>query len=271
NRERLFSSTKPPHACWEDRLRPFVLIAVVLLALSTTVATADVPPILTAPRARVQTADYRVSGRLVSVDATGRRINYAVTIKAHWFPGVLRVMVDVTSPVAAREHVLLEMRPEAQDAISLAKPGDTSSAPLPFSQWSDGVLGGMFSYEDFLEPEYFWPGQTVIEETKRGARDCVVLKSTPGLAERTHYADVRSWLDKAIGFPVYVEKTLKGSSKVKTFTYYGLRHEEGVWSATQIEAAEHGKPGSTLLIFERGTAKANLGLKDFSREAMIHF
>lgn len=251
-------------------MSPSTALAIAALALSTAAA-ADVPAILTAPRARVQTADYRVNGRLVSVDANGGRISYGVTIKAHWFPGVLRVFLDVTSPVAARQHVLLEMRPGASDAVSLAKPGDTSAASLPFSHWSDGVLDGAFSYEDFLEPEYFWPGQTVVEEAKRGARDCEVVNSSPGPAQRTHYADVRSWLDKSIGFPVYVEKTLKGSSTVKDYTYFGIRHDQGVWSATQIEASVQGKPGSTLLIFERGSAKANLGLKDFSQEAMIHF
>jgi hypothetical protein len=252
-------------------VKPNAAFAIVILALSTATAAADVPAILAAPRARVQTADYRVTTRLVSVDAKGGRISYSVTIKAHWFPGVLRVLLDVTAPASAREHVLLEMRPGASDTISLAKPGDAASAPVPFSQWADGVLGGAFSYEDFLEPEYFWPGQTVVEEARRGARDCEVVNSTPGLAVHTHYANVRSWLDKTIGFPVYVEKTLKGSGAVKQFTSYGLRHDEGVWSASQIEAALQGKPGSTLLIFERGSAKANLGLKDFSREAMIHF
>ena len=89
-----------------------------------------------------------------------------------------------------------------------------------------------FSYEDFLEQQYFWPGQTAMEQTKFGARDCDVLKSTPGAADRTHYAEVKTWLDHSIGFPVYVEKTLKGTGAVKEFTYFGLRHDGGVWSAT---------------------------------------
>jgi len=255
------------------RLGIFALLSAALV-MAASLGSAQAPDsrsVLAPSRERAQTADYRITGRLVEVDAKGARTSYGVTIKAHWFPGVLRVLLDVTSPANARERILLEMRPNGQDAISVARPGDKTVAPLPFSQWAEGVQGGAFSYEDFLEPQYFWSSQTVVEEVKRGARDCEVVKSTPGAADRTHYADVRTWLDKTIGFPIYAEKTLKGSGGVKEFTYFGLRHDEGVWSASQIEAALHGKPGSTLLIIDKGSAKAKLTAKDFGPEAIIHF
>jgi hypothetical protein len=253
------------------------LAAALLLAIPANAA--DAYAVLATPRQRVETADFRASGHLVRVDANGARTNYGITIKAHWFPGVLRALVEIAPPQNdrakpgsdARARILLEMRPSGQNTILIAHPGDKAPAALPFDKWSDGPLGNGFSYEDFLEQQYFWPGQALLEETKFGARDCDVLKSTPGAADRTHYAGIKTWLDHSIGFPVYVEKTLKGTGAVKEFTYFGLRHEGGVWSANQVEAKTRGQAGSTLLILDRGSAKANLGLGEFSPEQLTRF
>jgi len=254
--------------------RFWAAFAIALLAAIPADA-ADVNSVLAASRQRVQTADFRASGHLVRVDASGARTSYGVSIKAHWFPGVLRVLVDLTPPSnvspSSRARILLEMRPDGQSLIKIAHPGDKAPAILPFDKWSDGPLGPGFSYEDFLEQQYFWPGQTLLEQTKYGARDCDVLRSTPGAADRTHYAQIKTWLDRTIGFPVYVEKTLRGTETVKEFTYFGLRHEEGVWSASQVEAKTRGDLGSILLIIDRGSTKANLSLKDFSPEQVAHF
>jgi hypothetical protein len=152
----------------------------------------------------------------------------------------------------------------------IARPGDKEPTSLPFDKWSDGPLGAGFSYEDFLEAQYFWTGQTVLEKAKFGARDCDVVKSTPGAADKTHYVEVKSWLDHSMGFPVYVEKTLK-DGKVKEYTYYGLRQEGGIWSAHQIEAKIRGQAGSSLLIVDRGTPKANFSIKDFNPAQLTHF
>ena len=70
---------------------------------------------------------------------------------------------------------------------------------------------------------------------------------------------------------MYVEKTLKSSGIVKEFTYFGLRQTRGVWSATQVEAKVRGRAGSTLIIIDRGTPEAHLGLKDFSPAQLTHF
>ena len=260
-------------------MRPLwaALAAALLLAIPANAA--DAYAVLATPRQRVETADFRASGHLVRVDANGARTNYGITIKAHWFPGVLRALVEIAPPQNdrakpgsdARARILLEMRPSGQNTILIAHPGDKAPAALPFDKWSDGPLGNGFSYEDFLEQQYFWPGQALLEETKFGARDCDVLKSTPGAADRTHYAGIKTWLDHSIGFPVYVEKTLKGTGAVKEFTYFGLRHDGGVWSANQVEAKTRGQAGSTLLILDRGSAKANLGLGEFSPEQLTRF
>jgi hypothetical protein len=232
---------------------------------------ADAKSVLAAPRERIESADYRISGHLVRVEANGARTSLGVTIKAHWFTGVLRVLVEISSPANAQAHILLEMYPNGQNVIKIEHPGDKAPATLPFEKWSDGPLGSGFSYEDFFEAQYFWPSQSVTEKTRFGARDCDMLKSTPGTTDRTHYAEVRTWLDHAIGFPVYVEKTMKGSGVVKEFTYFGLRHDQGVWSASQVEAKIHGQSGSTLLIIDRGSAKANLSEDDFSPSRLSRF
>ena len=239
-----------------------------MLACGISAQAGDVHGLLAAQQQRVRSADFRAVGRLVRVDATGTRTSYPITIKAHWFPGVLRVLVEVSGP--AREHILLEMRPDGQNTIRIAHPGDKTAAALPLANWSDGPLGPGFSYEDFLDAEYFWPGQTALEPTRLGARDCDVLKSTPGAADRTHYAEVKSWLDHGIGFPVYVEKALM-NGPVKEFTYVGLRKNGGVWSASQVDEKVRGQAGSTLLIVERGSAKANLKAEDFAPANILKF
>jgi hypothetical protein len=260
------------------RTASLALAATLLVPLAARAT--DAHSVLAAPRQRIESADYRASGHLVRVQANGARISSPITIKAHWFPGVLRVLFEIGSvsktgadtfdSAHLPAHILLEMRPGGRNVVQIAHPGDANPVILPFDKWSDGPLGAGFSYEDLLEAQYFWAEQTVSDQTKFGARDCDVVKSAPGAADKTHYVEVKSWLDHSIGFPVYVEKTLK-DGKVKEYTYYGLRQEGGVWSAHQIEAKIRGQAGSTLLIIDRGTPKANLSLKDFSPMQLAHF
>ncbi len=261
------------------KLFPSLLAAMLLLAVQA--GAVDVHAVLAPARQRVETADFRASGHLVRVDADGNRLSVPISIKAHWFPGVLRVLAEFgpASKASANSprssfvptHILFEMRPNGQNSILIAHPGDKTPTALPFDKWSDGPLGPGFSFEDFLEPQFFWPTQTFIETVKFGARDCNVVKSTPGAADQTHYAGVRTWLDQGIGFPVYAEKTLKGAGTVKEFTYIGLRQNGGVWSASQIQVKSRSSAGSTLLIVDRGSPKANLGPRDFSPELLTHF
>jgi hypothetical protein len=232
---------------------------------------ADVQGTLAAARRQIESADYRLTGRLVRVDGNGARTTYGVSIKAHWFPGMLRVLLEVTSPATARVHALLETSLAGRSTIQIAHPGDGEAAALPFDKWNEGPLGDEFSYEDFLDSFYFWTGQTPMGEAKFGARICDLLRSTPGATDKSHYAEVKSYLDPNSGFPVSVEKTLKGSGMVKEFTYYELRQTEGVWSASQVEVKLRGHPGSTLLIIDHGSPKAHLGLKDFSSAQLTHF
>ncbi|SPE24419.1 conserved exported hypothetical protein [Candidatus Sulfotelmatomonas gaucii] len=237
--------------------------------------TASVHDLVAAARQRIETADLRATGHLVAVQESGARISYPMTIKAHWFPGILRIRVDLGQPPNTqrdlREHILLEMRPGGDDTIRLAEPGDAAPHIVPFDKWNTNALGPGFNYEDFLEQQYFWQGQTADGKLKFGARDCEVVKSTPGSADKTDYSEVKTWFDPTIAFPVYVEKTVKETGAVKEFTYYGIRHDEGVWSAHQIEGKIRGRSGSTLLIFDRGTVKAHLTNNDFSSAQLARF
>jgi hypothetical protein len=195
------------------RATALALAALTLFPLAARAS--DPAKLLATVRKQLESADYRLSGHLVRVDANGSRLSFPITMKAHWFPGVLRVLLDFGSAskpatdsslsAHAPTHILLEMRPGGVGTILIAHPGDKSPAALPFDQWRDGPLGEAFSYEDLLEASYFWAGQTALGETKFGARDCDLVKSTPGPADKTHYTEVKSWLDRGIGFPVYVE------------------------------------------------------------------
>jgi len=261
-------------------MKPMRALGVALLAASLFAQTADFHSILATARQRLESLDFSVTGHLVSVAPGGARVSYPIAIKAHWFPGVLRIKAELGSGAkagssatvsAAAVHALIEIRPNGQNAIWIAHPGDKSPAQLPFDKWSQGPLGSALSYEDFLDEQIFWPGQTMVEQTKFGARDCIVVKSTPSPSEKTHYAEVKTWFDRTIAFPVYVEKTVKETGAVKEFTAYGLRREGGLWSAHQIEMKTRGQAGSTLLIFDRGTPKANLTLNDFSPAQLTRF
>jgi len=255
------------------RLRMLAIgISVALMLLMCDLArAAESGSALERARQRVETADFRASGHLVRVVGGGKRTSYAIALKAHWFPGVLRVEAEITAPAEARERILLEMRPGGEDTIRMAHPGDHAVRTLPVDAWSDGPLGPAFSYEDLLEAQLFWAHQAVLAPTKYGARECDVIRSTPGPGDRTNYAEVQTWLDRTIEYPVHAEKTAKKSGTVKEFTYFGLRKNEGVWSASQVEAKVRGQSGSTLLVIERGTPHAHLELKDFRSEELNVF
>lgn len=262
--------------------RFFLAVFAAALAAGSGTQAQDTHTVVDAMKANVEKSDFRATGHLVRVAAGGARTSYPLTIQAHWFPGELRVLVKVNAPSGAKAanqgapvHFLLELKPNAAATIRVAHPGDAAAVSLPLEKWTDGVAGTGFAFEDFFEQQYFWTGQAVVEQTKYGARACNVLMSTPGTADKTHYAQVKSWLDRTINFPVYVEKTVKGSgggsNALKQYTFFGLRQDGGIWSANQIEEKNHGQDGSSLLIIDRGTPKAHLGLADLGPEQLTRF
>ena len=152
----------------------------------------------------------------------------------------------------------------ARTRSKLHIPATKQPAALPFDKWSDGPLGDGFSYEDFLEAQYFWAGQTVLGEAKFGARDCDVVKSTPGATDKTHYVQVNTWLDHGIGFPVLCGEDAERWNDERIYLSSGCVRTAASGRRIRLRRRFAARPGSTLLIIDRGTPKANLNLKDFS-------
>jgi hypothetical protein len=261
---------QPPQARWTYWAVVAIQRFVVLLALLLLVhpsrafaASSDLETVLNGSRQRVEKLDYRLSGRLTQVGADGKRTNYKFAAKAHWFPDGLRLLCEISGPGSDKTTLLLHMTMSGHVTIEAILPGQKTASVLPFERWNDPLVGTDFSYEDMVENQFFWKNQALLPAQKYGARDCFVLESKPGSPEESHYDSVTSWIDRNILFPVHVVKTLRGTGQQKEFIYYGLRQEGGAWSASQVEAKLQGKPGSSLLVVEGGSAKANLGRKDF--------
>jgi hypothetical protein len=226
-------------------------------------AVPDLETVLTSSRQRIEKLDYRMTGRLTRIEADGKRTNYKFVAKAHWFPDGLRMLSEISGPGSQKTILLLDMNATGRVTIQIARPGEKTASVLPFEHWGDPLLGTDFSYEDMVENQFFWKDQQLLAPEKYGARDCLVVKSSPSSQDRTHYASVTSWIDRSILFPVHAVKKLRGTESQKEFIYYSLRQNSGVWIAMQVEAKQQGKPGSSLLVIENGSGKANLQRKDF--------
>jgi hypothetical protein len=226
-------------------------------------ANPDLETVVTGSRQRIEKLDYRATGRLTKVEGNGKRTNYRFTAKAHWFPDGLRLINEISGPGSEKTTLLLHMTVSGHVTIEAILPGEKAASVLPFERWNDPLAGTDFSYEDMVENQFFWKNQELLAPEKYGERDCFVLKSTPGSQDRTHYDSVTSWIDRTILFPVHAIKTLHGTKQQKEFFYFGLRKVDGVWSATQVEVKVQGKPGSSMLVIEGGSGKANLARKDF--------
>ncbi|QNI30310.1 outer membrane lipoprotein-sorting protein [Alloacidobacterium dinghuense] len=267
-------SRKPgryPQSRWANRafgtIRAFLALVMLLSLMHPSrafAASSDLETVLAGSRQRIEKLDYRATGRLTKVDGDGKRTNYKFVGKAHWFPDGLLLLCEISGPAASdKTTLLLHMNASGHVTIEAMLPGAKTVSSLPFEHWNDPLLGTDFSYEDMVESQFFWKNQQLLPPAKYGARDCFVLKSTSGSQDRSHYDSVTSWIDRSILFPVHVVKTLHGTGQQKEFIYYGLRQIRGDWSASQVEAKMQGKPGSSMLVIEGGSGKANLGRKDF--------
>lgn len=202
-----------------------------------------------------QTANFRASGRLVRVDGVdgqGRRKAYRIAMRATAGAGTIQIAYDVTEPEPARMSISMESRQAGPAIVRMGHGGEKTLKNLPFANWREAVLDSDLTFEDLLDDQFRWSRQSLAPAQKYGARQCLVLKSEPGPADRSHYSLVTSWLDETILHPVKVEKVVRGSGVVKEFLYYGLRKSGGLWSASQIEVRTKGKKESTFLIITRG-------------------
>jgi hypothetical protein len=259
-----------PEARWANCAFGTIQASIALLVLLSLAhpsrafaANPDLETVLTGSRQRIEKLDYRVTGRITRVEGNGKRARYKFVAKAHWFPDGLRLLCEISGPGSEKTRLLLHMSVSGHVTIEAVLPGEKAASVLPFERWNDSLVGTDFSYEDMVESQFFWKNQELLAPEKYGARDCFVLNSRSGSQDRTYYDSVTSWVDRGILYPVHVVKTLRGTRQQKEFIYYGLRRVGGVWSATQVEAKLHGKPGSSILVIEGGSGKANLGRKDF--------
>jgi len=243
---------------------PIVLLVVLSLVVPprSFAANSELETVLKSSRQRIETLDYRMTGRLTRIEGDGKRTNYKFVGKAHWFPDGLRLLCEISGPNAEKTQLLFEMNASGHVTIEARLPGQKSPSVLPFERWNEPLVGTDFSIEDMLENYLFWKNQELLAPEKYGVRDCFVLKSKPGPQDRTYYDSATSWIDRGILFPVRVVKTVRGTGQQKEFISYGLRQVSGVWSASQVEAKTQGKPGSSLFVIETGSPKANLGSKD---------
>jgi Outer membrane lipoprotein-sorting protein len=259
-----------PEARWSNCAFGTIQMSIALLVLLSLVhpsrafaANPDLETVLSGSRQRIEKLDYRATGRLTRVEGDGKRTSYKFVGKAHWFPDGLRLLCEISGPGSEKTSLLLHMSVSGHVTIETVLPGEKAASVLPFERWNDLLAGTDFSYEDMVESQFFWKNQELLASEKYGARDCFVLKSMPGSQDRTYYDSVTSWIDRGILFPVHVVKTPRGKGPQKEFIYYGLRQVGGAWSASQVEAKLQGKPGSSILVIEGGSGKANLGRKDF--------
>jgi hypothetical protein len=262
-----------PHTGWANcasGMIPTIQLSLALLLVLSLVhpslafaANSDLDTVLSSSRQRIEKLDYRLSGRLTKLEGDGKRTNYKFAAKARWFPDGLRLLCEISGPGSQKTSLLLHMTESGHVTIEAQLPGEKAASILPFEHWNDALVGTDFSYEDMIENQFFWKNQELLAPEKYGARDCFVLKSKPGPEDHSNYDSITSWIDRGILFPVHVEKTLRGTGQQKEFIYYGLRQEGGAWSASQVEAKLQGKTGSSILVIEGGSAKANLARKDF--------
>ena len=261
------------------------VVAATLISATSLAHAADTQAVIARAKERVESTDSRGAGRLVQVDASGKRSTSAFVVKTHWFPEGLRTLLELTpaqsqatgsaSPAPAKNDgrisILFELRPDGQTTVQVFRPHSARGVMLPFADWSEGVAGSALDYEDFAPSELFWRNQTLLKSALLGTHECDVLDSKAAGSERSHYTEVQTWIDRATGYPLYVEKTLKDTGQVKEFTSIGLTQSDGVWIAKQVEIKTHGRAGSTLLLFERGSTRAHLTARDFSPEQILKF
>jgi hypothetical protein len=219
--------------------------------------------VLSETRQRVESLDYRVSGKLARIDGQGHRSTGSFSVKAHWFADGLRMLVEATDIGGYRSQVLIHISANGYVAIDLLSPGSKTAAALPFERWSEGLSGTDFSYEDLLENQFFWKGQTYLPPGVYHSHKCFVVNSTADASDRSHYSSVTSWIDRDMIYPVHVIKTLRTSGLQKEFNYFGFRKSSSGWSSTRIEVRTQGGTGSSQFVIERGSDKAKLTLKDF--------
>src|SRR5277367_2085946 len=133
----LFRSRKSgwyPKATIQASLALLVLLS---LSLSTRAfaAASDLNTVLTGSRQRIENLDYRATGRLTQIGADGKRTNYKMVAKAHWFPDGLRMLFEFSGSGSDKTSLLLHMTANGRLTIEVIKPGYKTASVVPFEHW----------------------------------------------------------------------------------------------------------------------------------------
>ena len=137
-------------------------VAVLVMSCTSTAAfaaSADLSAALAGVHQRIETSDFRATGRLVQVGANGERATYKFTMKGHWFPDGLRLLCEITEPAVARTRFLLHMSANGHMTVEEMKAGSKTVTELPFERWGEPLLGTGFSFEDMVEGQFYWKVQ----------------------------------------------------------------------------------------------------------------
>ena len=226
--------------------------------------TATIAQVMEAIQSRRRATDFKTEGRLVRLDAAGRRTTSQFRMKVKSFPGTVKVLWEVTDPPADRLRLLVESRETGGLLMRLARERGPGVEDLSPEDAGDALLDSSLAYEDLADAHFSWRDQRLMgEETCGGNRNCYVIRSQSDSGTDSHYAAVTSWVDKGIYFPIVVRKRVRGSAVVKEFTYRGLRQSKGQWGARQIDVRIEGSPLRTLIVVTGGSGRAGLGAEDF--------
>ncbi len=184
--------TAHSHPRWKDRgmraLRAAWAAALAPL-LCAQAANLNINDLLATQRKQIETADFRATGHLVC-DRCSRRSPQL----SHHDQGALvsrraaRLGRDRAAAVSRTgicgNTFCLRCDPMARTRFVLPIPATRLRALFPLKSGTLDPLGPGFNYEDFLEQQYFWPGQTSEGQAKFGARNCDVIRSTPGRVQQ---------------------------------------------------------------------------------------
>jgi hypothetical protein len=249
-----------------------LVVALVVLgvpALRARQDTTTITQVMERIRSLRRATDVRTEGRLVRLDATGRRTTSQFRMRARSFPGTIKVLYEVTDPAADRIRLLIDARESGGLGMQVARERDLQARDLGPSHAGDALLESGLAYEDLADAHFSWRDQRLTGEEPCGDRHCYVISSRPDSEADSHYATVTSWIDKDICFPIVVRKRVRGATVVKEFTYHGLRQSKGQWGARQVDVRLEGSPQRTLLVVTRGSAKAGLTAEDFAPRVLV--
>jgi hypothetical protein len=231
---------------------------------------ATITQVMAGIRSLRRATDFKTEGRLVRLDAAGRRTTHQFRMKAKSFPGTITVLCEVTDPPSDRLRLLIEARDAGRLRMQLVRERDRRVETLQPERMGDSLLDSSFAYEDLADAHFDWRDQRLVGEEKCGDRDCYVVRSQPDSNGDSQYAAVTSWIDKNISFPVVVRKQVRETAVVKEFTYQGLRQSKGQWGARHVDVRIEGSPLRTLLVVTRGSGKAGLTAEDFAPRVLVN-